>query len=150
MSETTRKDLERTIQQARDDMTTWPEWMREAARMGAAIAPNALSVADERDRLRAENERLRRLLSHATAGNPGSATLVMLMNESDRLRAEIERLRAPIVETLHVYAAEHGRREWYSCGAYLYPGQRIVVLDHVGDATNMVSEPNVGGQRSDD
>lgn len=59
MSETTREDLERTIQQAREDIATWPEWMREAARLGAALPPNVLSVADEMDRLRAENERLR-------------------------------------------------------------------------------------------
>ncbi len=63
MSELTKAELIRTIQQARDDMATWPEWMREAARMGAAIPLHALSVADEMDRLRAENWRLRSLLN---------------------------------------------------------------------------------------
>lgn len=52
MSETTREDLERTIQQAREDMATWPEWMREAARLGAALPPDVRSVADEMNRLR--------------------------------------------------------------------------------------------------
>jgi site-specific recombinase len=48
----------------------------------------AAKVVEERDELRAEVERLQRLLDHATQTNPGTSTLVMLMNEASLARAE--------------------------------------------------------------
>jgi hypothetical protein len=43
--------------------------------------------------LKAENERLQRLLDHATQANPGTSTLVMLMNEASAVRAERDLLK---------------------------------------------------------
>lgn len=43
--------------------------------------------------LRAENERLTRLLGHASAENPGSSVLAMLMNENARMRETLQGIR---------------------------------------------------------
>ena len=46
----------------------------------------------------AEVERLQRLLDHATQTNPGTSTLVMLMNEASEAKAERRQLRRRLVE----------------------------------------------------
>lgn len=50
----------------------------------------------ERDEARAEVDRTRRLLDHATQANPGTSTLVMLMNESQSLVAAVNNLRLEV------------------------------------------------------
>jgi len=50
----------------------------------------------ERDEARSEVERMRRLLDHATQANPGTSTLVMLMNESQSLVAAVNNLRLEV------------------------------------------------------
>lgn len=50
----------------------------------------------ERDQARADAERMKRLLDHATSENPGTSTLVMLMNESRSLADEVQKLRSAV------------------------------------------------------
>jgi uncharacterized coiled-coil DUF342 family protein len=71
-----------------------------------ALSAIMISQAETEIRaLKAENERLQRLLDHATQPNPGTSVLVMLMNEASAARAETERLRA---ERDSFYAGQKG------------------------------------------
>ena len=54
-----------------------------------------------------------------------------LLAEVERLRAEVERLTRKLDEVDSVLAAHSGigsAREWHEGGAWLYPGDKIVVL----------------------
>lgn len=53
------------------------------------------------------------------------------MREIERLRAEVERLTKERDEVSSVLAAHSGKgsaREWHQGGAWLYPGDKIVVV----------------------
>lgn len=57
----------------------------------------------ELEEARAEIERLQRLLSHATQENPGTSTLVMLMNEASEAKAERDALKQKLDELPAMY-----------------------------------------------
>ena len=71
-------------------------------------------MADEIERLRATLERQQ----------------VSYERERQLDQEEIERLRAQIAEAevLATYGRDDGRRDWVDAGAWLYPGDRVVVL----------------------
>lgn len=82
----------------------------------------------------------------------------VIRREVEELRAENERLLAEIAaeeqrfDVLALNRRTDGKREWHPAGAWLYPGDAIVVVygDHVCDRTEMVDEPNAvvtGGPR---
>lgn len=67
------------------------------------------------------------------SGDPTDAAASLLLRQRDeilRLRDEILRLRALVNgETIAQYPeSAGGRRVWQSVGAWLYPGDRIVVM----------------------
>ena len=65
-----------------------------ACDVGRRQEARAEKAERERDEARKEAERTQRLLDHATQSNPGTSTLVMLMNEAREARAEASALRA--------------------------------------------------------
>lgn len=73
------------------------DWYDAKSEFGTATAKlreRVRVVERERDEARKEAERTQRLLDHATQSNPGTSTLVMLMNEAREARAEASALRA--------------------------------------------------------
>jgi chromosome segregation ATPase len=79
-----RRETGEKLDEARADVQRLrAEWQRDLDSCNAII-----------DRLKAENERLQRLLDHATQPNPGTSTLVMLMNEASAARAERDLLKS--------------------------------------------------------
>jgi hypothetical protein len=102
-------DLLRT---ERDEARTETQQLIELNRSHVATLCEA--QRNQVEALKAENERLQRLLDHATQSNPGTSTLVMLMNEASAARAETERLRAErdsFYEGQKGALAEFSRRE---------------------------------------
>ena len=105
------KAVERTVRE-RDEARTETQQLIELNRSHVATLCEA--QRNQVEALKAENERLQRLLDHATQPNPGTSVLVMLMNEAREARAETERLRAErdsFYEGQKGALAEFSRRE---------------------------------------
>lgn len=84
----------------------------QAALIDAALIHATLM--QDRDEARAETEKMQRLLDHATQANPGTSTLVMLMNEAREAQAEVEVLRG-----VGCREAKEGEPESGPCGVCL-------------------------------
>ena len=90
------------IEKQRDEARAELEGAKQMARGWEDVYRTEHSLRRETggklDETRAEVERLHRLLDHATQTNPGTSTLVMLMNEASEAKAERRQLRRRLVE----------------------------------------------------
>jgi hypothetical protein len=88
--ETAQKALAR-VEAERDEARSETQRLIELNRSHVATLCEA--QRNQVEVLKAENERLQRLLDHATQSNPGTSTLVMLMNEASAARSERDLLK---------------------------------------------------------
>ena len=88
--ETAQKALE-NVAAERDEARAETQQLIELNRSHVATLCEA--QRNQVEALKAENERLQRLLDHATQPNPGTSTLVMLMNEASAARSERDLLK---------------------------------------------------------